>query len=103
MNSEWAALAARLTAEYEVAEKAQRAAQTKLRDVQEEIAKVRSAAKRPDEPDPFAEALKARRREAAATSATPSALSLPPRPMPAKDTPRGRAEALFSASGEQTA
>ena len=102
MNSELAALAARLTAEYEVAEKAHRAAQAKLRDVQEEIAKVRSAAKLLDEPDPFAEALKARRREAAATSAKPSAPPpAPPRAMPAKDTPRGRAEALFSGSGER--
>ena len=101
MNSELAALAARLTAEYETAEKAHRAAQAKLREVQEEIAKVRSAAKLLSEPDPFAEALKARRREASRPSVTPSAPQpRPPIPTPSRDTPRGRAEALFAGARE---
>lgn len=101
MNSELAALAAKLTAEYEAAEKEYRAAQARLRKVQEEIAKVRSAAKVLDEPDPFAEALTARRREASKASATPSA----PKPRSqmrarSEETPRGRAEALFADSRE---
>ena len=101
MNSELAALAARLTAEYEAAEKAHRTAQAKLREVQEEIAKVRSAAKLLNEPDPFAEALKARRREASRPSVTPSAPQpRSPVPMAPPDTPRGRAEALFAGGRE---
>jgi peptidoglycan hydrolase CwlO-like protein len=97
MNSELAALAARLTNEFEAAEKALRAAQARLREVQEEIARVRNAAKLLDEPDPFAEALARRRREASAPPAKPTAApSRAPTPMPVKDTPRAQADALFS-------
>lgn len=103
MNSELAALAERLTGEYEAAEAAYRAAQARLREVQEEIARVRNAAKLLDEADPFAEALRRRRREASAPAAAPSAA--PPRApsvMPVKDTPRAHAEALFSGRREGT-
>jgi hypothetical protein len=101
MNSELAGLAARLTAEYEAAERDYRAAQAKLRAVQGEIARVRNAAKLLGEPDPFAEALEKRRREASRRSPEPGA----PKPrssaaMPTKDSPRGRAEALFAGPRE---
>jgi len=101
MNSELVALATRLTAEFEAAETAHREAQANLRAVQEEIARVRNAAKLLNEPDPFAEALQARRREGGAPSAAPN--PAPPRaplPMPVKDTPRAHAEALFSVPRE---
>ena len=95
MNSELAALAARLTVEFEAAETAHREAQARLREVQAEIARVRDAAKLLNEPDPFAEALQARRREGApAAPAAPKPRA--PIPMPVKDTPRAHAEALFS-------
>lgn len=101
MNSELAALADRLTDEYEAAETAHRAAQAKLREIQEEIAKVRNAAKLLNEPDPFAEALQRRRREASVPTikqaATPSRT---PSRIPGKNTPRAQAEALFSSRCE---
>lgn len=97
MNSELAALAERLTREFEAAEEAFRSAQTKLREVQEEIARVRNAAKLLDESDPFAEALRRRRAEVAAPPApAPTAQPRKRAPAPAKDTPRAQAEALFS-------
>lgn len=98
MNSELAALADRLTAEFEAAETAHREAQARLRHVQEEIARVRNAAKLLNEPDPFAEALKARRREGGAppAAAAAPAVKQPRAQMPAKNTPRAQAEALFS-------
>lgn len=98
MNSELAALAARLTAEYEAAETAHREAQARLREVQEEIARVRNAAKLLNEPDPFAEALQARRREGGAPPAAPAAPKQTRAPVvaPARNTPRAQAEALFS-------
>lgn len=98
MNSELAALAERLTLEYEAAEEAARAAQATLRDIQAEIARVRNAAKLLDEPDPFAEALRRRKEKASAPAATAPAPDPKPRPrepLPAKNTPRAQAEALF--------
>ena len=101
MNSELAALAERLTDEYEAAETAHRAAQAKLREVQAEIARVRNAAKLLDEPDPFAEALQRRRRDVSApTIEQAAAPSRAPRRTPVKDTPRAHAEALFSSRSE---
>ena len=97
MNSELAALAERLTHEYEAAEETYRSAQARLREVQAEIARVRDAAKLLDEPDPFAQALQRRRQKSSAPAVKPKVEpQRKPSPLPVKDTPRAHAEALFS-------